>query len=218
MSLDNTPNSFNMLRMSSEFTEETSGNFGCRLRFPPTSTYVSIKKSTGELLRLSPTELNRSPSPSATDRSKLILEEDRWIDQYTLTYGYLPTKVLMENALGRRAISVMGRVYAKRGVLGLPREYSRWNGDAYLEFIKRNRLQDFWYREYWKEAEKERTRYKLRRLTSSEFNHSPSPSATDRSKHRVHISKAPLEDQCDEVMPPPPPLTRSPSSRKLCLL
>ena len=33
MSLDNTPNSFNMLRMSSEFTEETSGNFGCRLRF-----------------------------------------------------------------------------------------------------------------------------------------------------------------------------------------
>ena len=127
---------------------------------------------------------------------ELILEEDRWIDQYTLAYGYLPTKVLMENALGRRAISVMGRVYAKRGVLGLPREYSRWNGDAYLEFIKRNRLQDFWYREYWKEAEKERTRY----------------------KHRIHISKAPLEDQCDEVMPPPPPLTRSPSSRKLCLL
>ena len=174
MSLDNTPNSFNMLRMSSDFTDETSGNFGCRLRFPPTSTYVSIKKSTGEL----------------------ILEEDRWIDQYTLAYGYLPTKVLMENALGRRAISVMGRVYAKRGVLGLPREYSRWNGDAYLEFIKRNRLQDFWYREYWKEAEKERTRY----------------------KHRIHISKTPLEDQCDDVMPPPPPLTRSPSSRKLCLL
>ena len=148
----------------------------------------------------------------------LILEEDRWIDQYTLTYGYLPTKVLMENALGRPAISVMGRVSARRGALGLPREYSRWNGDAYLEFIKRNRLKDFWYREYWKEAEKERTRYKLRRLTSSEFNRSPSPSATDRSKHRIHISKTPLEDQCDDVMPPPPPLTRSPSSRKLCLL
>jgi hypothetical protein len=188
MSRDNPPNSFNMLRMSSEFTDETSnscdnashvdgvhsGNFGCRLHFPPTSTYVSIKKSTGEL----------------------ILEEDRWIDQYTLAYGYLPTKVLMENALGRRAISVMGRVYAKRGALGLPREYSRWNGDAYLEFIKRNTLKDFWYREYWKEAEKERTRY----------------------KHRIHNSKAPLEDQCDEVMPPPPPLTRSPSLRKLCLL
>jgi len=185
MSLDNTPNSFNMLRMSSEFTEETS-----------TSTYVSIKKSTWEL----------------------ILEEDRWIDQYTLVYGYLPTKVLMENALGRPAISVMGRVYAKRGALGLPREYSRWNGDAYLEFIKRNRLKDFWYREYWKEAEKERTRYKLHRLTSSEFNRSPSPSATDRSKHRIHKSKAPLDHQSDEIMPPPPPLTRSPSSRKLCLL